>query len=286
MLEEDIAVLVRAAHGGALGVQGAGAERVDGVHVDHLLQVVVIPDGDLLDLVRGTEAVEEVDEGNAAFDGSQVGNGAQVHNFLNVGLAQHGETGLTAGVNVGVITEDVQSLSGDGTCGNMEHAGQQLTGDLVHIGDHQQQALRSGVGGGQGTGGQRAVNSTGSTSLGLHLNDLYGVAEDVLPAGSGPLVNVVGHGAGRGDGVDASNLSKRVADVGGSSVAVHGFEFSCQNEIPPKGFKFCVYILPRNVTIVKPIRDKKVKFYETYILDWKILIYMFINRGIEIWDRY
>ena len=74
--------------------------------------------------------------------------------------------------------------------------------------------------------------------------------------------------------------------MGGSSIAVHGFEFSCQNEIPPKGFKFCVYILPRNVAIVKPIRDKKVKFYETYILDWEFLIYMFINRGIEIWNRY
>ncbi len=36
------------------------AERVDGVHVHHVGQVVVVPDGDLLDLVGGTEAVEEV----------------------------------------------------------------------------------------------------------------------------------------------------------------------------------------------------------------------------------
>ena len=99
--------------------------------------------------------------------------------------------------------------------------------------------LGSGVGGGQSTGSQGAVNSTGSASLGLHLNDLDGIAEDVLTAGSGPLVHVVSHGAGGGDGVDASDLSKGVADVGGSGVAVHGFEFSCQNEIPPKGFNFC-----------------------------------------------
>ena len=33
-----------------------------------------------------------------------------------------------------------------------------------------------------------------------------------------------------GDGVDASDLSKGIADVGGSSIAVHGFEFSSQNE--------------------------------------------------------
>ena len=48
-----------------LGVQGVLAERVDSVHVAHFLQVLVIPHGDLLDLVGGTEAVEEVDEGNA-----------------------------------------------------------------------------------------------------------------------------------------------------------------------------------------------------------------------------
>ena len=193
--------------------------------------------------MRGTETVKEVDEGNPALDGGQVGDSTQIHDFLDVGLAQHGETGLAAGVNVGVITEDVQSLGSNGTRGHMEHAGQQLTGNLVHVGDHQQQALGSSVGGGQSTGGQRAVNGTGSTCLGLHLNDLYGVAKDVFTAGSGPLVNIVGHGAGRGNGVNASNLGKGIADVGGSGIAVHGFKFSCQNEIPPKGFKFCTYIL-------------------------------------------
>ena len=109
---------------------------------------------------------------------------------------------------------------------------------LVHVGDHQQQTLRSGVGGGQSTSGQRAVDGTCSTSFGLHLNNLDGVAKDVLPAGSRPLINVVGHGAGRGDGIDASYFAKCVADVGGSGIAVHSFEFSCQNKIPPKVFKF------------------------------------------------
>ena len=62
----------------------------------------------------------------------------------------------------------------------MNNARQQLTSDLVHIGDHQQQALGSGVGGGQGASGQRAVHGTGGTSFRLHLNQLYGLAEDVL----------------------------------------------------------------------------------------------------------
>ena len=236
MLEEDIVVLVGAAHCGTLGVQGVLAERLNGIHVAHFLQILVIPDSDLLDLVGGTEAVEEVDEGNAAFDGGQVSDSAQIHDFLHVGLAQHGKTGLTAGVDVGVVTEDVQRLSSDGTGGDVENCGQQLTGDLVHIGDHQQQTLGGGVSGGQSTGSQRAVDSTGGTGLGLHLDDLDGVAEDVLPTGGRPLIHVVSHGAGRGDGVDASDLGKGIADVGGSGIAVHGFEFSSQNEYLLKYF--------------------------------------------------
>ena len=135
-----------------------------------------------------------------------------------------------------MVTEDVQRLSSNGTGGDVKNCGQQLTGDLVHIGDHQQQTLRSGVSGGQSTGSQRAVDSTGGTGLGLHLDDLDGVAEDVLPTGGRPLIHVVSHGAGRGDGVDASDLGKGIADVGGSGIAVHGFEFSSQNEYLLKYF--------------------------------------------------
>ena len=126
MLEEDIAVLVRAAHVGALGVQGVLAERGNGVHIAHFLQIVVIPHGNLLDLVRGPETVEEVDEGNTALDSSQMGHGSQVHDLLGIILAQHGEAGLTAGHDIGVIAEDVQGVSGDRTGGHVEHAGQQL----------------------------------------------------------------------------------------------------------------------------------------------------------------
>ena len=166
------------------------AERLNGIHVAHFLQILVIPDSDLLDLVGGTEAVEEVDEGNAAFDGGQVGDSAQIHDFLHVGLAQHGKAGLTAGVDVGVVTEDVQRLSSDGTGGDVENCGQQLTGDLVHIGDHQEQTLRRGVGGGQRARTQRAVDGTCRARLGLHFHHLDGGAEDVLESLCGPLVHI------------------------------------------------------------------------------------------------
>ena len=136
MLEERVAVLVRAAHSGALGVQAVVAEGSHCVHVTHFLQVIVVPDGDLLDLMGRAEAVEEVDERDAALDGGQVRDRGEVHDFLRVGLAEHGEAGLTAGVDVGMIAEDIQRMGRDGTRGDMEDGGQQFTGDLIHVRDH------------------------------------------------------------------------------------------------------------------------------------------------------
>ena len=57
---------------------------------------------------------------------------------------------------------------------------QQLAGDLIHIRDHQQKTLRSGISRRQSAGGQRAVNGAGSAGLGLHLHNLDAVAEDIL----------------------------------------------------------------------------------------------------------
>jgi hypothetical protein len=44
------------------------------------------------------------------------------------------------------------------------HSGQQFTGNLVHVGNHQQQTLRSGVGGGQLTGLQHLIFDTHLTA--------------------------------------------------------------------------------------------------------------------------
>ena len=84
----------------------------------------------------GTETVEEVDEWNAALDSSQVSNSAQVHNFLWVCLSQHSKAGLTASINVGVVTEDVQRVGSYGSCRNVENGWQQLACDFVHVRDH------------------------------------------------------------------------------------------------------------------------------------------------------
>ena len=87
-------------------VQRMFAERVYGIRIYQVFQVFVIPCLDLLDLMRGTESVEEVDERNFSLDGGAVRNRGQVHNFLYAGLAQHCTSGLTTGINVGMISEN------------------------------------------------------------------------------------------------------------------------------------------------------------------------------------
>ena len=50
----------------------------------------------LLDFVRCTETIEEVHERNARFDGSQVSNTSQIHNFLYRAFSQHSKASLTS----------------------------------------------------------------------------------------------------------------------------------------------------------------------------------------------
>ena len=226
VLEEDIAVFMGAAHYGVLGVQRSVSECLDGVHVDHVLEIVIIPDLDLLQLVRGAETVEEVEERNSALDSREVCDRGQVHDFLNVGLGQHRETGLAASHNVAVVTEDVQGVACEGTCADVEHAGQQLACDLVHVGDHQEQALGCGVSGGQSACVQRTVDRTSGAGLCLHFLNLYSRAEYIFTACRTPLVHEICHRAGRCNGVDCCNFSKRVGYMGGRVVAVHCLEVS------------------------------------------------------------
>ena len=223
VLEEDVTVLVAAARSGVLGVQRMVAERLHGVHVRHFLQVVVIPHFDFLDLVRGAEAVEKVQEGHAALNGGKVRHCGQVHHFLGVRFRQHGKARLTAGIYVGVVAEDVQRMAGHRAGRHMEHRGQQLARNFVHVRDHQKQALRRGKRSGEGACGQAAVHGARRARLRLHLHDLHFGAEDILLVRRAPLVHHVGHRARRGDGVDAGNLCERICHMRRSGVAVHRF---------------------------------------------------------------
>ena len=220
-LEVHVGVDVVAPVGGVLGVQGLTAELAEGLLVDQGPQVLVVQGLNALHLVRGAEAVEAVHEGVLAADGGQVGHSAQVHGLLGAGGHQHGVAGGAAGHEVGVVAEDGVVVGGHHARGDVHDAGQELATHGVHGGDHQHQALGGGEGGGQGTGLQGAMAGAGGAGLGLHLDDVHGGAEQVLPALGRPLVHLLRHGRGGSDGIDGRDFSEGVGHMGGGGVAVH-----------------------------------------------------------------
>ena len=192
-LEEQVGVLSAAHLARVCRVQAVSAELCDCLVVDQLVEIVIIPDLDLLDFVRCTESVEEVDEGKFALNCCAVSDGSQIHDFLYAGLTEHSAAGLSCGVYVGVIAEDVQSVCTYAASCYVDDCRKAFAGDLVKVGDHQKKTLGSCKGGCHRTGSDRAVHSTCSTSLGLHLGNLYGLTENVLASGCSPLINMLRH---------------------------------------------------------------------------------------------
>ena len=113
-LEVDVRVLGGTTGYGVLRIEGAFAVFLEGLLVDELAEFLHVGSLDLLDFVRGTEAVEEVHKRHAAFDGGEVCHRGEVHDLLDAAGGQHGEARLAARHDVGVVAEDGQGLGGKG----------------------------------------------------------------------------------------------------------------------------------------------------------------------------
>ena len=170
-LEVDIRILGGTANRGEVRAQAAGLMGCDRRVVDHGFHVVIGQFFDLLNFVTGAETIEEVQERHAGFQGGGLSDQGHVHDFLDIGRGQHGKTGLAAGHDVRMVAEDRQGLAGQRTSRDVKDRRDHLTGDLVHVGDHQQQALRGRKGCCQGTSSEGPVDRTGCTGLGLHFCD-------------------------------------------------------------------------------------------------------------------
>ena len=224
-LEVDIRILCSAADNRVVRVQSMVTEFLQFIVVNQFLQIFVVQQFNLLDFVRGTETVKEVQERYMAFDGGQVSNSRHVHNFLYAAFSQQGKARLTASHNVTVIAENVQRAGGQSSGSYLEYSGQQFAGNFVHVGDHQQQTLGSGIGRGQSTCSQRTVHSTSSTSFRLHFHDFYRASEHVrFPMGS-PFITHFCHRRRRSNGVDRCNITKSVRSIRGSGVTIHCLHF-------------------------------------------------------------
>ncbi len=231
-LEVDVRVLRGAHLMRMLGVQRAAAEGLHGVPVDEPGDVFVGDVLDLLDFMAGAETVEEVEERHGRLQRGQMRDQRHILRFLHGVGGQHRKAGLTAGHNVGVISEDGQRVIGQRAGGHMEHRGQLLAGDLVHVGDHQKKSLRGGKGGGQRARDERAVNGARGARFGLHFRDFYFLTEQVLTAGSRPFVGDFRHRRRRSDRVDRRHIAERIRDMADGGIAVYGL-FDAQRRGPP-----------------------------------------------------
>ena len=180
-----------------------------------------VEDGDLVDLVAGAEAVEEVQERHPGAQRGGVGDQGEVVGLLHRAGGEHRPARAAGGHDVAVVTEDRQGVGGDGPGRDVDHRRRQLAGDLEHVRDHQQQALRRGERGGQRTLLERAVQRAGRAGLGLHLDHVGHGAPQVGPSGRRPVVGVLGHRRRRGDRVDRDDLAQGVGDPCRGLVAVH-----------------------------------------------------------------
>ena len=227
VLEEYVGVLYCGTLNGMFGVQCVLSEFFQSILVDQFFQIFIVHYFDFLQFVGSTETIEEVDERYGAFDCGQVSNTSQIHYFLNGSGGQHSAADLTASHNVGVVTEDGESVCTYCTGRYVEYTGFQLTSDSVHRGDHQQQTLRSCVCSCQSACFQGAVHRTSCTCFRFQFQQTYCLAEQVLLTICGPAVYVFRHGGRGSDGVNSSYFCKCIRDICSSFITVHGFHDFC-----------------------------------------------------------
>ncbi len=174
MLEEYIGVFGHSASHGSVGVEASLAELGESFTVEQRSELVGVEAFDFLYLMGSPESVEEIDERHAAFYGCEVGYGGKVHHIL-------------------MVAEDAERMRCESTCGHVENPRKKFSGNLIHIGKHQEQSLRCGVCRGERARLKRAVDGSGGSGLALHFLKKDCLPENVLPAVGRPVVHVFGH---------------------------------------------------------------------------------------------
>ena len=224
-LEVDVRVLCRATLMRVIGVQRAGTEGLDRLGVEEFAHVFIVDGFDLGDFVGGAESIKEMKERHAALDCGKVRNKRHVHNFLHGSGGKHGKTGLAAAHHVRMIAKDRQRVRSQCTGADMEHAREEFAGDLVHVRDHEQQALRSGKRRGQRACLEGAMHRTSGAALTLHFSNANLLSEKIGSSVCRPIVRNFCHGRRRRDRVNRRYVRKCIRNVrrGGITVDCHGF---------------------------------------------------------------
>ena len=139
--EELVRVLCSTTCNRTLRSQGAVTEVLNELLWSDSLDVLHVHQLYLMILVRGTEAIEEVDEWYLCLESSEMRYSSQVHYLLHRSRSEHSETCLTASHNILMVTKDTQSVRSQCTSRYIEYAREQLTSNLIHVRNHEQQTL-------------------------------------------------------------------------------------------------------------------------------------------------
>ncbi len=188
--------------------------------IEDRLHFRIIDRVDLAHFVGGSESVEEVDKGNAGTKRRKMRNEREIHNFLYGTACDHRKTRLAASHYVGMVSEDIQRMRRNRARRNVHDHGQKFARDLIHIGDHEEQALRCGIRCRERAGGERTVHGACRAALRLHFRNAEFLPPHVESALCRPFIRRFSHRGRRGDGVDRRYFGKRISNVRGGCIAV------------------------------------------------------------------
>ena len=121
-----------------------------------------------------------------------------------------------------MIAEDRQRVRRDRTGGDVEDRRRQFAGDLVHVGNHQQQTLRCRKRRRQRPRLQGAMDGAGSAAFRLQFDNLGNAAPDVGLALCRPLVGQFAHAGRRSDRVNRDHFGNAKGNRGNGLIAVDG----------------------------------------------------------------
>ncbi len=119
-----------------------------------------------------------------------------------------------------MVAENVQRVSRKGASRNMHNHRHKLARNFIHIGDHQQKSLRSGVSARQSTRAKRTVNGARSSAFRLHFSNLNFLTPHVCPSRGSPFVGDFRHRGRGSDGVNCRYLRKGIRNVTRGGIAV------------------------------------------------------------------
>ena len=219
-LEEDVRILRGAAKEGPIGAERVLAELDDVFVVDQRADRLVADGENFADFVRGAEAIEEMNERNARLEGGDLCDERHVGDFLHGVRCEHRPSGGAASHHVGVIAENRKRVGGQGASRYVHGGRRQFTGDLVHVGNHQQQALRGRKRGAECTGLQRTMQCAGSAAFTLQLFYDGQCAPDILLPFRAPLIGPLGHGRRGGNRIDCNDFGETIGYRGSRLVPI------------------------------------------------------------------